>query len=416
MQEYPEPHSDREKAILYEIKDIDHQLRRGSMNWTLYEETPEELREKYEKERALLLDQLEPVRVNQKQVKIITNPFESKNPTLPMRSSIFRTPIDQSNYIAQCCAAACLGYQFENVSGFTPLIPKLSDIPELISNMEPETGIFEYASPFGAKVTKTNWLDWFFYTPENEADARKLHNLEKIYQMTGTIPAEFVPYIPQEFIFINPKRVETHIPINEANERGNPIYYDATTDTWKFGFGGPREKKKDDDEPKSIELVENKPAKLSQMEMMVIGKYVGIKDLETIKKTNKEYATFCKNYNKLPNDIDDIEDLDNFELNQIIDSNFEVQGNGVYEPLSIHEAHFMVRFLLYMNEICKEMGYFPYEETGKRSKNHWKSKLLMMPPAFGTMIEKEEGELPRPLFGITSLIEPVENGFTFKEN
>ena len=398
MQEYPEPHSDREKAILYEIKDIDNQLNQGSLNWTLYEETTEEKREKYEKERALLMDELVPIRVNQKQIKIVTDPYEGGNPFLPTIFDHHEQLIDNSNYIAQCCIAACLDLPFNNNNGFKSLIPKLSDIPELISNMEPETGYFYHVSPL-IPNPQTNWLDWFFYVPKDEIQARKLHNLEKIYQMTGTIPKEFVPYIPEEKIFINPKRIETHIDINHANERGNPIYYDATTDTWKFAFGGFHEKK-ENDEPKRIELVENKPTKLTEMEMMIIGKYVSMKDLETMKETNKEYATFCKKYNKLPNDIDDIKELDIFELNQIIDSNFEVQGNGIYEPLSIHEAHFMVRFLLYMNEICKELGYPETEKEGNRNKPYWETRLAgMLHPARGrfgnTMIWDFEEERPK---------------------
>ena len=307
---------------------------------------------------------------NQKQIKFITNPNEDVNLRNPNEHEHL---LDDSNYLAQCCVAACLDLPFINKQGFKTLIPKLSDIPEIISNMKPETGYFHYISPFNYKF-QTNWLDWFFYTPEDKVKAHELHNLEKIYQMTGSIPKEFVPYIPEEKIFINPIRVETGININYHNEVGCPIIYNEETKTWEFEFtfSQPRER---DDEPENIELVKNKPAKLTEMEMMIIGKYVGIKDLENIRKTNKEYVFFCKLYNKIPNDIDEIEDLDKFELKRIIDSNFEIQGNGVYEPLSIHEAHFMVCFLLYMNEICKEMGYPKTIKEGKRNKQYWKSKL-----------------------------------------
>ena len=268
MQEYPETHSDREEAILNRIKDIDYQLNRNPMQMTLYEETVEEKYDNYRKERDLLMDELEPIHVNQKQIKIITDPYEGGNPFLSVLRVQNKQFYDYSNYIAQCCIAACLDIPFINTKGFTFLIPKLSDIPEIISNMEPETGYFIYKSPFDINV-KTNWLDWFFFIPKDEVDARKLHNLEKIYQMTGTIPKEFVPYIPEDKIFIHPTRIETHIDINHANEIGKPIYYDTTTNTWKFSFGR-FYKKKENDEPKSIELIETKPKKLTEMEMLII--------------------------------------------------------------------------------------------------------------------------------------------------
>lgn len=274
--------------------------------------------------------ELEPMTDQQKEVKVLYGE------DCPIKGAPL---VDRFNYVGQKLVAVCMHIPVLNV--FTrddeSYVDLISEIPQILSRLEPSRGPKTMISPFGCE-TKVDFLDYFMMpqTPE-------LENLMSIYQMTGTLPRNAVPWIPTYAIFMS--------RLYNKNEHYDENYAVKSTSEQQ-------------DEPKEIVETSHRP-KFNEFEMRVIGRWMQEETLEKIIHLDKEWELVTKQYAQLPHDIDDIAELEKYDYEKIMQSPIEIHDDGKLKARTRREAWFMVRFLLYMNAICEEMGN-TYTSDGKK--------------------------------------------------
>lgn len=274
--------------------------------------------------------ELEPMTDQQKEVKILPGAdFSFKGAPL----------VDRFNYVGQKLVAVCMHIPVQNA--FTrddeSYVDSVVEIPQILSRLQPSRGPKTLISPFGCE-TQVDFLEYFMLpqTPE-------LENLMTIYQMTGTLPRNAVPWIPTYAIFMSRlynknKQYDTNYAVKSTNEQQGDL--------------------------KEIVKISHKP-KFNEFEMRVIGRWMQEDTLEKIIHLDKEWELVTKQYAQLPHDIDDIAELEKYDYEKIMQSPIQIRDDGKLTARTRREAWFMVRFLLYMNAICEEMGT-TYTSDGKK--------------------------------------------------
>lgn len=313
-------------------------------------------------------------------LKISNDSLIFQEPPKPVKEPKY--PVDLANHDAQCLVAACLHEPFPKLINHS--IHHFIEIPTFISNTDIIHTDKVYESPFYFPI-EADWKVW--YTME-QTDF--LDNLVAIYQMIGTLPQQFVPHIPPKYIYMYPKRLEhydrktyilkppkslfddysiffkTNIQLDPKPEP--KIIFDPLVESF-ISNGGLNIPMELEEEP-IISLVEHKP-KLSQFEVMVLGKYLPTKDITNIVKTNSEYKNTIGQFQYLPHDVDTLDELLQYDLNEIMKSPIIVHNDGYLHTLRRTDAWFMVRFLLYMDAVCEELGYPIYTHESPRDPNLW---------------------------------------------
>lgn len=311
-------------------------------------------------------------------LEISRNELLFQKPPKPIKEPKY--PVDAANRKAQRLVAACLHEPFPVDNRTSHFI----EFPSILSSTDIIHTDKVYESPFYFPI-ETDWKVW--YTME-QTDF--LDNLVAIYQMIGTLPQQFVPHIPPKYIYMYPKRLEhydrrtytltppkslfnsyadffkTNIQLDFESEP--EIMFDPLVESF-ISNGGLNIPMELEEEP-IISLVEYKP-KLSQFEIMVLGKYLPTKDITKIVKTNSDYKNTIGQFKYLPHDVDTLDELLQYDLNEIMKSPIIVHNDGYLHTLRRTDAWFMVRFLLYMDTVCEELGYPIYTQESPRDPNLW---------------------------------------------
>lgn len=313
--------------------------------------------------------------------------FEEKIPEIPLDH-----PVDKINFDAQRLVAACLGIPFDNrYSEYLPdasWLDNLNRIPMKLIHFDTESSFVKnYESPLGEDI-QTDFSDWL-HLP----DSQDIENLMVMYQMTGTLPHEAVPYIPLHAIFMHTDR--ERVP-SKSTSKSNFTSFKSLKDegpiehNWipkPLSFYGDRliithpnlPMEEEPDEPLEIDLIEKKPeyreVELPGFAFLEIGKWLSTKDLLTALKTHPDYDGVITQYAYLPHDVETVEELEEYDLSKIFQSPMNIHFDSTYEILSRHEAWIVVRFLLYMNEVCKECGYPKNDESKERNPAHWSEHI-----------------------------------------
>ena len=93
---------------------------------------------------------------------------------------------------------------------------------------------------------------------------------------------------------------------------------------------------------------------LSEHDLMIVGKYLTLNDHLKLRKTCKRYGSVYNQYRVTPFGLETGKELELFENAEEVRV---YDDNPSYELLPREHARVMVRFLLYMDAVCKQLGY-----------------------------------------------------------